>query len=159
MIVISDTSPILYLVLIDQVKLLPQLYQRILIPETVRDEMIDAGAPLILRQWILAAPQWLEVCAVQPSSQAALERLDPGEKAAIELAQQINADLLILDDRAGRQAALNLGLKITGLLGILKDAETLGLLDLPETIDRLLTETNFRASPKLIKRLLQNTQP
>jgi predicted nucleic acid-binding protein len=52
-----------------------------------------------------------------------------------------------------------LGLKITGLLGILKDAETLGLLDLPETIDRLLTETNFRASPKLIKRLLQNNQP
>jgi predicted nucleic acid-binding protein len=156
MIVISDTSPILYLALINQIELLPQLYQRILIPETVRDEMIDAGAPLILRQWILAAPQWLEVCAVQPSRQAALERLDPGEQAAIELAQQINADLLILDDRAGRQAALNLGLKITGLLGILKDAETLGLLDLPETIDRLLTETNFRASPKLIKRLLQN---
>jgi predicted nucleic acid-binding protein len=159
MIVISDTSPILYLVLIDQIELLPQLYQRILVPETVRDEMIDAGAPLILRQWILAAPHWLEVCTVQSSNQPALERLDPGEKAAIELAQQINADLLILDDRAGRQAALNLGLKITGLLGILKDAETLGLIDLPKIIDRLLTETNFRVSPKLIKHLLQNNRP
>jgi predicted nucleic acid-binding protein len=83
MIVISDTSPILYLALINQIELLPQLYQRILIPETVRDEMIDAGAPLILRQWILTAPQWLEVCAVQPSRQAALERLDPGEQSAI----------------------------------------------------------------------------
>jgi predicted nucleic acid-binding protein len=156
MIVISDTSPILYLVLIGQIELLPQLYQRIFIPETVRAEMRDAGAPLVLRQWMTAPPQWLEVCVVQPSSQAGLERLDPGEKAAIELAQQINADLLILDDRAGRQAALNLGLKITGLLGILKDAATLGLVNLPEILDRLLTETNFRASPKLIKSLLQN---
>jgi predicted nucleic acid-binding protein len=155
MIVISDTSPILYLVLIDQIELLPQLYQRIFIPETVRDEMLDAGAPLILRQWFDTAPPWLEVSVVQPSSQAGLERLDPGEKAAIELAQQINADLLILDDRAGRQAALNLGLKITGLLGILKDGATLELLDLPEVLDRLLTETNFRASPKLIKNLLE----
>jgi predicted nucleic acid-binding protein len=158
MIVISDTSPILYLVLIDRIELLPQLYQRIVIPETVRDEMLDAGAPLILRQWMVTPPQWLEVRAVQPSSYAGLERLDPGEKAAIELAQQINADLLILDDRAGRQAALNLGLKITGLLGILKDAATLELLDLPEVLDRLLTETNFRASPKLIKNLLQDDQ-
>jgi predicted nucleic acid-binding protein len=156
MIVISDTSPILYLVLIDQIELLLQLYQRIFIPETVRDEMIDVGAPLILRQWIAVPPRWVEICIVESSNQAELERLDPGEKAAIELAQQINADLLIVDDRAGRQAALNLGLKITGLLGILKDAETLGLIDLPKMLERLVTETNFRASPKLIKRLLQN---
>ncbi len=52
MIVVSDTSPILYLLLIDQIELLPKLHQQILIPEAVRDEMLATGAPMALQKWI-----------------------------------------------------------------------------------------------------------
>lgn len=81
-------------------------------------------------------------------------RLDPGERAAIQLALKIQTDLLIVDDKPARQAAMALGLKITGLLGILDEAATLGELNLSITVNRLLYETNFRASSSLIQALL-----
>lgn len=85
MIVVSDTSPILYLLLIDQLELLPFLYRRILIPEIVRDEMLATGAPIALQQWIGNPPNWLEICAVERSPEPSLMRLDQGEQAAIQL--------------------------------------------------------------------------
>jgi predicted nucleic acid-binding protein len=154
MIVVADTSPILYLLLLNQLNLLPQLYRRILIPSTVRDEMFASGAPIALQHWISNPPEWLEIRAVELADDLNLMRLDPGERAAIQLAQQINADLLIVDDKAGRQAALRLGLRITGLLGVLGEAAALNLIDLPIVLDQLLRETNFRASPRLVQFLL-----
>jgi predicted nucleic acid-binding protein len=56
MIVISDTSPLLYLFLIDLIELLPQLYGQIIIPEVIRDEMIDVGAPTDFRNWAMEPP-------------------------------------------------------------------------------------------------------
>ncbi len=61
-----------------------------------------------------------------------------------------------MPDRSGCQSALNLDLKSTGLLGILKDAEKFESIDLSEMLDRLLMESNFRTSPKSIKSLLQD---
>lgn len=159
MIVVADTSPILYLSLLNQLDLLPQLYRCILIPSTVRDEMSATGAPLALQEWINSPPEWLEIRAVELPDDPNLMRLDPGERAAIQLAQQVNADLLIVDDKAGRQAASRLGLRITGLLGILGEAAALNLIDLPIVIDQLLRETNFRASPRLIQALLNRQNP
>ena len=154
MIVVSDTSPIHYLLLIDQVELLPKLYERIIIPDIVRDEMLAAGAPLILRQWIQQPPDWLDIYIVELPTNLALMRLDPGERAAIQLSLQIQADLLIVDDKPARQAATALGIKITGLLGILDEAARLGEINLPIAIAQLMNKTNFRASPKLIQSLL-----
>ncbi len=154
MIVVSDTSPIHYLLLINQVELLPKLYRRIIIPEVVRDEMLAEGAPLVLRQWIQQPPDWLNICVVELSTNPDLMRLDPGERAAIQLALHIQADLLIVDDKPARLAATTLGIKITGLLGILDEAATLGELDLSITLNQLLHKTNFRASSSLIQALL-----
>jgi predicted nucleic acid-binding protein len=117
--------------------------------------MFATGAPLALQEWINQPPDWLEIQVPQPSAVDDLMRLDPGERAAIQLAQQLNADLLIIDDKAGRQVALRLGLRITGLLGVLSDATTLNLINLPMVLDRLFRETNFRASPTLIQALLR----
>jgi predicted nucleic acid-binding protein len=155
MIVVSDTSPIHYLLMIDQVEVLPKLYGRVIIPEVVRDEMLAAGAPLSLKRWIQQSPDWIDVGVVELSSNPDLIRLDPGERAAIQLALQIQADLLIVDDKPARQAATGLGIKITGLLGILDEAATLGELGLSITVNRLLYETNFRASSSLIQSLLK----
>lgn len=56
MIVVSDTSPINYLLLIDQIDLLPRLFEQIMIPDIVRDEMLDSSAPPILQQWVANSP-------------------------------------------------------------------------------------------------------
>lgn len=153
MIVVSDTSPINYLLLIDQIDLLPHLFQQIIIPDLVRDEMIDPGAPPILQQWIANPPSWLTVQAVS-SVDKTLSALDPGEQAAITLAQQLPADLLIVDERLGRQIASERGIPIIGTLGILDDAADQGLISLPESI-ALLQQTNFRVSRRIIQALLQ----
>ncbi len=88
MIVFADTSPINYLLLIDQIHLLPRLFQQIIIPDIVRDEMLDPYAPLALQQWITNPPSWLAVQTVSAVDKT-LSALDPGEQAAITLAQTL----------------------------------------------------------------------
>jgi predicted nucleic acid-binding protein len=153
MIVICDTSPILYLLLINHLDLLPQLYGQVIIPKIVRDELVNPGAPVELQQWITNPPGWLIVQPVTSTPDATLSKLNPGEQAAITLAQECIADLLIIDERAGRRAATNLGIPIIGTLGILDEAASQGLLNFAEAIAQL-TATNFRASPRLIQTLL-----
>ena len=156
MIVVSDTSPINYLLLIDQIDLLPRLFQQIIIPDVVRDEMLDPGAPPVLQQWIAKPPPWLTIQAV-PVIDETLNALDPGEQAAITLAQKLPADLLIVDERLGRQIACDRGLSIIGTLGILDDAAAQGLIDLAETIAQL-QQTNFRISRRIIQTLLNKQE-
>lgn len=153
MIVISDTFSILYLLLINHLDLLPQLYGQIIIPEIVRDELLDPGAPVELQPWMTNPPGWLRVERVTSTPDTSLNKLNPGERAAITLAQEYPVDLLIIDERAGRRAATNLGIPIIGTLGILDEAASLGLLNFAEAIAKL-TATNFRASPNLIQTLL-----
>ena len=82
-----------------------------------------------------------------------LEKLDPGELEAIKIAEKLKADLVILDDKAARRIALEWGLKIIGILGILKDAARFGLLDLETTFEQL-REVGFWVAPSLLERLL-----
>jgi predicted nucleic acid-binding protein len=152
MIVIADTSPINYLLLINQIDLLPLLFQQIIIPDMVRDEMLDPDAPPVLRQWITHPPSWLTIQTV-PVIDTTLNTLDPGEQAAITLAQTLPADLLIIDERLGRQIAEERGIAIIGTLGILDDAATQGLINLAEAIAQL-QQTNFRVSRRIIQALL-----
>jgi predicted nucleic acid-binding protein len=63
------------------------------------------------------------------------------------------ADLLIIDERLGRQIACDRGIPIIGTLGILDDAATQGLIDLAEAIAQL-QQTNFRVSRRIIQALL-----
>jgi predicted nucleic acid-binding protein len=152
MIVVADTSPINYLLLISQIDLLPRLFQQIIIPDVVRDEMLDPNAPPVLQQWIANPPSWLTVQSV-PVTDTTLNILDPGEQAAMTLAQTLPADLLIIDERRGRRIAEDRGIAIIGTLGILDDAATQGLINLAETIAQL-QQTNFRASRRIIQVLL-----
>lgn len=80
--------------------------------------------------------------------------MDIGEREAILLAQELSADLLLVDDKQARQAAVDFGIAITGILGILDRAAQKDLLDLSETLDKL-QKTSFLASEKLISDLLQ----
>ena len=154
MIVVADTSPLNYLLLIGQIDLLPQLFQEVTIPEAVRGECLDSNAPKQLRTWIDNPPAWLKIqsiSAIDPT----LRSLDPGEQAAIALAQTLPADLLIVDERLGRKAATDRGIPIVGTIGILDDAASQGLIDLSNAIAQL-QQTNFRISRGIVKSLLRD---
>lgn len=153
--VVSDTSPLCYLLLIDQIDLLPALFGRTLIPRAVANELSHPAADRRLRDWIATPPSWLEVL-VAPEPHATLSRLDSGESEAISLAEALKADLVILDERKARQAASERGLSVIGLLGVLALASDRRLVDLPAALD-LLQRTSFRAEPRLFKLLLDRS--
>lgn len=153
MIVVSNTSPINYLILIDHINLLPELFQQIMIPEAVYNELCDASAPAPVQNWIATPPDWLKIQSVNQPSDAIVDTLDPGEREAILLAQALKANLLLLDDMKARRAALEKGLVITGILGILDQAATMKRIDLPTAIQSL-QNTSFWASDSLLQQLL-----
>jgi predicted nucleic acid-binding protein len=152
LIVIADTGPLNDLLLIDQGDLLPRLFETIYIPEAVRAELSAAGAPQGVRDWIARPPPWLLVAST-PDIRESLEPLDAGEQAAIALAIQMKAELLLIDDRAGVRAALAHGLEAVGTLGVLDQAAAAGLIDLRSALSRL-TATNFHIRPQIIEALL-----
>jgi predicted nucleic acid-binding protein len=151
MIVVSDTSPINYLILIELQDLLPKLFDRILIPEAVHRELQSAAAPDPIKRVLAEAPDWLEVRS-SPEIDPALQQLDSGEREVITLALSIEAESVLLDERRGRQAARERGLAVSGTLGVIRLAADQGLVALTDALDRL-EKTNFRATPKLISSL------
>jgi predicted nucleic acid-binding protein len=151
--VVSNSSPICYLVLIGEIHLLAAMFKEISVPEAVIRELRDEGAPEPLREWAARPPKWLKVQRVAAQTSLGLERLHAGERDVILLARQIEADLLIMDEKAARQAAIERGLNVTGLIGILDEAAALGMLDLLAAVEKLRL-TSFRASPHLLKTIL-----
>lgn len=148
MIVVSDTSPIYYLVQIGHVDLLPELYGDVLIPPAVLDELGHPGAPS--HAWTRCLPPWIRVVAprvVDPSL-----KLDRGEREAISLALEVQADRLLIDEKLGRKAAQDRGLRVAGTLGVLLDAATAGILDFELAIGRL-GQTTFYLTGKLVEQL------
>lgn len=104
MIVVADTSPLNYLVQIGAVDALKPLYKRVLIPTTVAEELKGNSAPAAVRTWIAQPPDWLEI-RPDPPSDPTLQFLDPGEGAALSLAELVQADEILVDDWAGRTEA------------------------------------------------------
>ena len=154
MIVVSDTSPICYLLLIGEIELLPQLYGQLLIPQAVQQELANERSPAVVQAWIGQPPEWLVIQTVNIPPDSDLANDDLGERAAIVLALATKADLIVIDDLLGRQVARLRQLRVTGLLGILDEAARQKLVDFPEAIARL-QQTSFRASSQLIQSLLQ----
>lgn len=152
MVIVADTSPINYLVLIDEIGLLPQLYTRVLIPPAVFDELTHPAAPSPVRDWTERHPSWLEV--VSPKNTVALARLDLGESQAIALASELGVSVVLIDELAGRQEARRRGLKVAGTLSVLDDADQAGLVKFDEAIARLRT-TSFRVSQAVLAEIDQ----
>lgn len=154
MIVISDTTPLNYLVLIGEQEALAKLFGQVIIPQAVWAELQAGGAPEAVRVWIAQQPNWLEVRQVNLPTDAALAALDQGEQEAILLAQELRAGLLLMDDKDGRLEAARRQLAVVGTLGVLDKAAESGLLDLSEALARL-QQTSFRVAPLLLESLLE----
>ena len=84
--VIADTSPVNYLVLIGHVDILPALFERVILPAAVWEELKHAKAPFAVKEWVASGPSWVEVRQATHLQISTLEMLDAGEEAAIVLA-------------------------------------------------------------------------
>jgi predicted nucleic acid-binding protein len=125
------------------------------IPRAVRNELLRPSAPEMVRNWISKLPSWVEVHTSVNVSDPSLAGLDPGERDAILLAWELGAEQLIVDDRQGRLEAQKRGIPVIGTLGVMREAATLGLLDLREALKRFQT-TTFYISPDVLSQLLKD---
>ena len=147
MIVVSDTSPISYLHQIQRLSLLGILYGEVVIPPAVESELRVAGDLHSGIDWNL-----LRVVHPRDSEQvnALSTQLDKGESEAIVLALELRADLILIDEASGREAAARLGLRRTGLLGVLLEAKRRGIItSMAVHLDRLVRGTTFRMNPQV----------
>lgn len=151
MLVIADSSPLIALVNIGQVNVLPTLFGDVIIPQLVADELASTRRPQAVRDFIANTPSWLHLRS--PSVIESIPLLQPAESAAISLARELSADLLLIDEVHGRKAATARNLRITGTIGILELAANDKLLDLQEAFDKL-KHTDFWISHKLLDQRL-----
>jgi predicted nucleic acid-binding protein len=154
LIVVTNASPLNYLILLGHSSVLPVLYSDIWIPVTVVKELSDPRAPEVVRSWMKAPPSWLSIeGSTVPVIDEMPARLNAGEVAAISLALHRRIPLILLDERDARDEATRRGLVVAGTLRVLADASLAGLLSLPDAFRRL-QQTNFRAAPALYDKLL-----
>ena len=152
-----------YLILIGHIDILPALFQKVILPAVVRDELKHQKAPPVVQQmclqllhlWIANLPSWAEVHHTPHVPDPAMEKLDAGEEDAIALAIELHADLILMDDRDGVLVARSKGFRVAGTLGILAMAAAHGhgLLNLTEAFDRI-KRTNFHYQQKVMDEFL-----
>ena len=156
MIIISDTSVISSLIQIGHLDILRELFQEILIPKAVEDELLKLESfEINLSQFKEA--DWVKIKNPTNRSIEAnlLSTLDKGESAAIALALETNIDYLAIDERAGRQVAKSLGIPIIGLIGILIRSKDLGVIDeVKPILNKLISEANFYISESFYHSIL-----
>jgi len=156
MTVVSNTSPILNLACIGELRLLEALYGRVLIPPQVRSE-IERLKETEPRFRDVSLPSFVQV--VEEINRVRIEALtldlDPGEAAAISLALDLRSELILLDERRGRATARRLGLSPFGLLGVLIEARQKGVLPaLKPALAKLEVDAGFWLSDELKRQAL-----
>ena len=160
MIVVSDTSPLSNLFIIGRLELLHQLFEKIVVPTAVMNELLELEKRGIDLSLIKNAP-WIDVVEVKhiDSIQKLLIDLDRGEAEAIVLAESMHADWLLIDETKGRNIAKLHGLRIVGLLGILLLAKEKGLISsVKPLITELISKAKFRIDDGLYHKIISLAQ-
>ena len=157
MIIVSDTSPINNLTEINQLHLLHQLYGTVLIPEAVFQELTDPSFPVAGATEVQTFG-WIQTLTVSDRTlvEAMSNELDIGEAEAIALAVEIQADQVLIDERRGRLVATRLNLRCIGILGILVEAKSQGLIaEVKPLLDALVNEAGFWVAEPLYNSILR----
>jgi predicted nucleic acid-binding protein len=149
--VIADTGPINYLVLIGHIEILPALFEKVILPSAVRDELTDPDTPPVVRDWIANPPGWLEIRST--SGAATVRDLGAGETEAIALANRTPFRTAADGRETGVKAARRCGLEVTGTLGVLSRAGQLGIIDLAQAFERI-KQTSFRYPQEIMDQFL-----
>jgi predicted nucleic acid-binding protein len=156
-IIVSDTSPINNLAEINQLHLLHQLYGTVLIPEAVFQELTDPSFPVAGATEVQTFG-WIQTLTVSDRTlvEAMSNELDIGEAEAIALAVEIQADQVLIDERRGRLVATRLNLRCIGILGILVEAKSQGLIaEVKPLLDALVNEAGFWVAEPLYNSILR----
>ena len=151
--IVSNTGPLIALASIGQFDLLRSLFGRILIPPAVRAEVQDETSVAAL-----TAANWIVVQAAQDmlAVQLLRDELDAGESEAIILARELDADLVLIDERAATRKARGVGLQTIGTLGVLLMAKDKGLMAVLKPLLDNLRRAGFRMSDDLYDKVLDS---
>jgi predicted nucleic acid-binding protein len=148
---VVNATPLIALALVDRLGLLRQMFDEILVPAAVYEEVVVKGAG---RPGADAVGQadWLRVVSPQatPTIEPMLLGLDAGEVDVLLLAREQDPDWVLIDERLGRRVAQAIGMPVKGTLGILLAAVLAGLLSKSEALDSLrqLADSEVRISPR-----------
>lgn len=155
--VVADAGPLIGLARVGLLDLLRQLYERVLVPVEVFEELRtadDRPGSRGLRAALEAG--WLSVAPVETQGAESLSlALGPGEAAAILLAAQGPCRFLLLDERRGRAVAKGRGLRVVGTGGVLVAAKEKGLIDRVSDALEQLAAGGYRLSVELLARVLE----
>jgi len=151
-IVVADAGPLHYLVLIDCGEILGKLFDHVLVPFAVRDELLHPRTPQKVKDWIVSPHPWLEFAPVRQSH--TVRGLHKGETEALQLALERRADAVLMDDMDGRAAARRLGIPTIFTIAILELAAEKDLIELPGVIGKL-QHTSFFISQEILDAALE----
>lgn len=156
MIAVSNTTPLRYLIAIEQEHLLGQLFEKVFVPAAVHGELTEAKTPENVRRCVLSLPDWFEVrTAPETDATTFPVTLHRGEREAILLAETLRADVLLIDEQIGRAIARSRNLPVSGTLGVLERADTMGLVrDFAQVLKQLKT-SGFFITETLEQQLIQ----
>lgn len=153
MIVVPDAGPLIYLAGADRLDLLARLFDRVVVPRVVYEEIVVAGAGLMGSAAVSAA-SWIEIDETPPDDLLA-RTLDRGEAAAIPLAERLAATLLC-DDAAARSEARRRGIPVVGTLGVLRLAKDRGLVDRVRPVIEAMRAAGMFVSEALVQEVLSS---
>jgi len=156
MIAVSNTTPLRYLIAIGHENLLGQLFEKVFVPVAVHEELTESKTPENVRRGILSLPAWFEVRTVREAPASAFPViLHRGEREAILLAETLRSDVLLIDEQIGRTIALSRNLPLSGTLGVLERADTMGLVANFAEVLKQLKASGFFIAESLEQQLLQ----
>ena len=153
LIAVADAGPLRYLIEISQIEILSQLFDEVLISQAVFGELSKDATPSTVRRWVFNPPAWLKVIDITRTHQFH-PALHAGECEAMELALSISCGVILMDERDGCKQAKRFGLSPMGTLGLLEQADKLGLLRDFEATVAALRSTNIRVTDLLVTQLL-----
>ena len=144
-IIISDTSSLIALTNIGELELLKKVYEEVVI------------TPEIGEEYGLETPDWIRIEKIEDIQKFKLLNLelDKGESSGITLALENEASLLIIDEKKGRGIAKKLGIKITGILGVMIRAKEIGVINRIKPLIEKLEKVDFRMSERLKNQILE----
>jgi uncharacterized protein len=136
---VSNTTPLRYLIAIEQQHLLGKLFEKVFVPIAVHEELTDVKTLEIVRPGVASLQAWFEVREVDETRVTTFPvTLHRGETQAILLAEGLRADILLIDEQIGRTIALSRSLPLSGTLGVLERADRMGfVIDFPQVVQRL----------------------
>lgn len=151
MLVVADSSPLIVLLNIGHIDVLPTLFGQVIVPPEISAELRRSSRPQNVRDFVASHPSWL--VERTPAVVEPIPALHAGERAAISLARELSADLLLIDEVRGRQAAAERHLRFTGTVGVLELAASHRLLDLRDAFERVKQSDFWIAHDLLDERL------